>query len=80
MGIRLYVKDQSRLIGAITAEQLETLNDLLEEEDSQDHDYYVDRDILDFLEEEGADAELIALLRPHIPEGDGVEIQWREEP
>jgi integrase len=77
--IRLYIKDPKKELGTITEEQLQTLLDLLEEEDEEDRDYYVDKDILDYMEEEGADKELIALLRPHVTEDDGVEIEWKEE-
>ena len=79
MPIRLYIKDPKKELGTITEEQLQTLLDLLEEEDEEDRDYYVDKDILDYMEEEGADKELIALLRPHVTEDDGVEIEWKEE-
>ena len=87
MAIQLYLKESTtpgavgKAIGAITEEQLATLVDLLEEENEGDRDYYVDRDILDFLQEEGADAGLIALLEPHLPatEGEGIEIEWRKE-
>lgn len=79
MPYRLYNKDSGNLIGELTDAQLQTLVDLLEEEDSDDRDYYIDKDILDYLEEEGADKDLLALLRPHVGEDDGVEIEWREE-
>ena len=79
MPIRLYIKDPKKELGTITEEQLQTLLDLLEEEDEEDRDYYVDKDILDYMEEEGADKELIALLRPHVTEDDGVEIEGKEE-
>ncbi len=88
MAIQLYLKETStagaagKVIGTITEEQLASLVELLEEENEGDHDYYVDRDILDFLEEEGADPALIALLSPHVPKGDdgeGIEVEWRKE-
>ena len=79
MAYRLYVKDSGKVLGTITEAQLQTLVDLLEEEDAEDHDYYIDNDILDYLKEEGADAELLALLRPHVTEEDGIEVEWKEE-
>ena len=79
MAIRLYNKDTQTLLGEITPEQLQTLQDLLEEESEADRDYYVDRDSLDVLAEEGADEKLLALIRPHVGEEEGIEIQWREE-
>lgn len=79
MTYRLYLKDSGKLLGSVTEEQLQILVDLLEEEDAEDRDYYIDKDILDYMEEEGADKELLALLRPHVTEDDGVEILWKEE-
>ncbi len=79
MPYRLYIKDSGKPLGTITDEQLDTLIDLLEEEDSQDHEYYIDKDVLAFLEEEGADDALLAMIRPHVSDDDGVEIEWREE-
>ncbi len=79
MSYRLYIKDSGKLLGAITEAQVQTLVDLLEEEDAQDQDYYVDQDILAYLEEEGADKELLALIRPHVSETDGIEIEWKRE-
>jgi hypothetical protein len=79
MSYRLYIKDSGELLGSVSEEQLDKLIDLLEEEDSGDHDYYVDRDVLTFLEEEGADEAILAMLRPHITDEEGVEIEWRED-
>ena len=79
MAICLYIKELQKPIGTVTEAQLQTLIELLEEEDSEDQDYYIDKDILDYMEEEGAEPELLALLRPHVTEDDGVEIEWREE-
>ena len=79
MPIRLYNKDTSALLGEITPEQLQTLKDLLEEESAEDRDYYVDLDTLEVMAEEGADEKLLALIRPHIGEDEGIEIEWRDE-
>jgi inactivated superfamily I helicase len=85
MPIRLYCKNESgaeTLVGPITEAQRATLIDLLEEEDEEDQDYFIDADVLAFMEEEGADAALVAMLRPLVgeEEGAGVEVEWREEP
>jgi hypothetical protein len=79
MAIRLYNKDSQTLLGEITPEQLQTLQDLLEEESEEDRDYYVDRDTLDVLAEEGADEKLLALIRPHVGEDEGIEIEWKRD-
>ncbi len=79
MAIRLYNKDTNALLGEITPEQLKTLVDLLEEESEDDRDYYVDRDTLDVLAEEGADEKLLGIIRPHVGEDEGIEIEWRQD-
>jgi hypothetical protein len=79
MAIRLYNKDSGSLLGEITPEQLQTLVDLLEEESEDDRDYYIDRDTLDVLAEEGADEKLLAIIRPHVGEDEGIEIEWRQD-
>lgn len=78
MSYRLYIKDSGKLLGDVSDSQLQSILDLLEEEDDNDQDYYIDNDILDYMEEEGADAGLIAMLRPHVGEDEGIEIEWRE--
>jgi len=78
---RLYNKQTGALIGPLTDEQLRDLIDLLVEENADDRDYYIDRDTLDYLEENQADPELLRMLRAHVPEeGEGIDIEWRDEP
>jgi processive 1,2-diacylglycerol beta-glucosyltransferase len=50
--------------------------DRLEEESSEDDDYYLNRSTVDFLESEGADPELTALLRKLLGDRDEAEIRW----
>ena len=59
--------------------QLQQLKDFLEEEDSQDHDYYIDADLLEYLKEEKADPALLEMLQKEITAEEGVEVEWREE-
>jgi hypothetical protein len=79
MPIRLYNKDSGKPLGEITEAQLQTLVDLLEEESATDQDYYVDADTLEIMAEEGADEALLALIRPHVGEDEGIEIEWKRE-
>ena len=79
MPYRLYIKDSQKLLGELSEEQVQTLVDLLEEEGDQDQDYYIDRDMLDFMQEEGADEKLLEMIRPHVSDEEGIEIEWREE-
>lgn len=74
--IRLHHAERGTLIGTITDEQLQFLMDQLEEESSEDRDYYVSTDTVDMLEENGADSELVALLRSAVDGGEGIDIRW----
>ena len=74
--IELRNKDTSAPIGEITEEQLDFLVDMLEEEDSEDQDYWIDEMTLQYFQENGADPALIKLLQDAIGENEGVEIEW----
>jgi hypothetical protein len=79
MAIRLFDKDTGKELAQLSAEQLEDLRELLEEEHPDDHDRFVNAEAVDYLEEQGADATLCALLRNAVGEGEGVEVEWRED-
>jgi hypothetical protein len=74
--IQLRNKDTSAPIGEITEEQLDFLIDMLEEEDSEDQDYWIDDMTLQYFQENGGDPVLIKLLQDAIGESEGVEIEW----
>ncbi len=74
--IQLRNKDTSAPIGEITEEQLDFLIDMLEEEDSEDQDYWIDELTLQYFQENGGDPALIKLLQDAIGESEGVEIEW----
>ena len=74
--IRLHNAERGTLIGTITEEQLQFLMDELEEESAEDRDYYISVDTVDMLEENGADRELVTLLRNAVADGDGVDVRW----
>lgn len=76
--ISLYNKDTGMPLGRITEAQLQNLIDLLVEEHADDRDYFIDQNTLDYMESKGADADLLALIRPHVV-GEGVEIEWRRD-
>lgn len=63
-------------IGTITEADLSILVDSLEEESRTDMDYYVEAGTIDLLEEEGASAELLALLKTALGTKDGVDLVW----
>ncbi len=67
-------------LGSITEKQLDFLIENLEEEFDEDEEYYLSPDTLDYLREQGADSELVAMLEKAL-EGneDGVDIFYLEE-
>lgn len=77
--IRLTDKDTGADLGTISEDQLQFLVDQLEEESSDDTDYYVGRDEIDILAESGGDSDLISVLRAAIGDRDGVEFAWTRE-
>jgi processive 1,2-diacylglycerol beta-glucosyltransferase len=76
---KVYDKESDELIGTVTATELQFLIDQLEEEDSEDRDYYVDRASLDWFEEQGADPALMTLLRQALGEREGMDIRWEQD-
>ena len=63
-------------LGEIGKEQLQFLIDHLEEENPEDQDYWLRAETLELLENRGADAGLMALLRQAMGEREGFEIRW----
>jgi processive 1,2-diacylglycerol beta-glucosyltransferase len=76
---RLYDKESEDLIGTITAQDLQFLIDQLEEEDSEDQDYYIDGATLDWFAEHGASVDLLALLRGALGDRQGMDIRWEKD-
>lgn len=79
MPYNLYNKDTRALIGPLSDAQRQDLIDFLVEESADDRDYWIDEATLEHLENEGADADLLATLRRLLGETpDGFEIEWRD--
>jgi len=66
-------------LGTITEEQLQFLIDQLEEEFKGDKDYYLTRDTLDLLQQQGLDKEVAALLTQAMGTRDDIEIEWSRD-
>ena len=73
---RLFHMESNETIGEITDEQLKFLVDNLEEEHAKDKDYYICRDTLEMLKENGCDEKLLALLEGAMGDGDDVDVAW----
>lgn len=63
-------------IGEITDKQLAFLVEQLEEEHDEDQDYYIDRDTLELMSDNGADPELLAMLEKAIGQDESMDIAW----
>jgi processive 1,2-diacylglycerol beta-glucosyltransferase len=77
--VHLYDEQSGALIGVITHEQLQYLLDQLEEEDSEDRDYYIDRATLDWFEEHGVDPVLESMLREAMGDRQGMDVRWTRD-
>ena len=69
--IRLYA-----YVGELSEDELDFLIDNLEEEWSDDRDYYINKPMLDGLRNSGADSRLLNLLAQAIGDKDEVDILW----
>jgi len=74
--IQLYDESSDNHIGEISKEEFQLLVDQLEEESSRDANYYISLPTIDLLEENGADAKLVQLLRDALDGRDGFELRW----
>jgi hypothetical protein len=77
--IRLVDADAKCTVGHITEAQLQSLFEALEKESPDDRDYYIDQNTLEMLQDSGADADLVALLRTAIGEEPGMTVEWSRD-
>ena len=73
---RLIRLDTGDEIGTIDDKQLAFLVEQLEEEHDDDKDYFIDRDTLELLSDNGADPDLLALLEKALAGDDEMDIAW----
>jgi hypothetical protein len=70
-------RDTGALIGSMTADQLQFLEEVLEADGaSDDHEYVITADTIDMLEEEGAGTYLLRMLRDALEDRDGMAVEW----
>ena len=74
--IDLYINDTNELVGSITEADLKVLMDHLEEESSEDQDYYIDKATLDVIGDGEATEHLMNLLRKALGTAESVDIRW----
>jgi len=73
---RLIRVDTGDEIGTITDEHLTFLKVQLEEEHEDDKDYFIDRETLELLSDNGADPELLGMLEKGLKDDDEMDITW----
>ena len=73
---RLIRIDTGDDIGTISDAQLKFLVEQLEEEHDEDQDYFIDRDTLELMSDNGADPELLGMLEKAIGDDDSMTIAW----
>ncbi|HWO23306.1 MAG TPA: hypothetical protein VNO30_31410 [Kofleriaceae bacterium] len=73
---RLFRIDTDTDIGVITDKHLQFLVDQLEEEHDEDQDYFIDRDTLELLSDNGIDPDLLAMLEKALGDDDSMDIAW----
>ena len=74
--IDLYLSPTNQLVGSITEADLQVLVDALEEESSQDQDYYITAATIDLLADGRASDHLVGLLRKAVGSSEGVDVRW----
>jgi hypothetical protein len=74
--IDLYNATTNQLLGSITEPDLQVLVDALEEESTQDQDYYIDAATITLIADGRATDHLVRLLRGALGSADGVDIRW----
>ena len=68
--------DNGEKIGDVPPEWLDFLIEQLEEEHDEDQDYFIDKDTLELLADNGADPELVALLEKAMGDDEEMDIAW----
>ena len=74
--IELRDKETGALLGTVTEAQLQFMIDQLEEEDSEDTDYYINQATIDMFEQERADPQLLDILRKALLSRNDMEVRW----
>jgi len=77
--VNLFDAASGARIGRITEAQLQALVGWMEEESTEDRDYYVSADALDMMEQGGIDPTLVAVLRQALGDRDDMDIRYEVE-
>jgi hypothetical protein len=74
--IDIYNQATNQRLGSITEADLQVLQDALEEESSEDQDYYIDTATIDVIADGRATEHLVNVLRAAVGTSPGVDIRW----
>jgi processive 1,2-diacylglycerol beta-glucosyltransferase len=74
--IKLYDSSNGVIIGVISEEQLAFLRQDLEEESTEDQDYYINQATVDWFESQNADPVLVGVLRRALGGREDMDIRW----
>ena len=74
--IQLFDARSDAHLGGVSEEQLDFMRAQLEEESTDDQDYYINADTLDLFERRGADPALVTLLRQALGTQEDMDIRW----
>jgi hypothetical protein len=78
--VKVFNKATNELLGRISDDDLAFLQDQLEEEGVNDHDYYLRRETIDEFEASaGATEHLVTVLKTGLRNDEAVEIRWERE-
>jgi hypothetical protein len=72
----IYDEATDVVYGTLNEMQLQFLMDHLEEESAEDTDFYINQATVDMLEQDGADADLLKLLRTALGGREDMDIRW----
>jgi len=74
--ITIYDEATDKALGTLTEAQLRFLMEHLEEESAEDTDFYINQATVDMLEQDGADAGLLKLLRAGLGAREDMDMRW----
>lgn len=77
VAVRVFDFATDQMIGVLTEEQFQFLQEHLEAEDADDHDYYLNRATLDGLAQQGGDPSVIGVLRSAMGSREEMDIRWQ---
>jgi len=77
--IQLFNARSDAHLGDVSEEQLAFMRAQLEEESTDDQDYYINEDTLDLFARRGADPALVTLLRQALGTQEDMDIRWEPQ-